>query len=398
MRILLGADSFYPYISGVSITTLNLASYLSAQGHEVVVIAPSKNRRNYKENFDHGFQVWRVGSIPNPFRKDLRMGVYKRRQLRGFIASWQPDIIHLQDPGSIGLALLGPAKSQMVPIVISHHFTLDFVLSYLRFLRPAHTYVRKSLSSALIRFYNSCQHIICPSLTVKQELLAMGLKRPVTVVSNGVNLERFFNEKPSCDISTKYNLPDEPLVLYVGRLAKEKNIATLITAIPLILKRVNAHFVFCGGGELLEDLRKMTDQMDLSAHVSFLGPIDYQSPDLPRIYRSASCFAIPAVMESQSIVTLEAMASGLPIVAAQAGALPELVSDGHNGFLFTPGNSEELAEKICRLLEDPRLGQTMGQRSIMKVVQHEISSSLQIIENIYQEVLESALVKASKLG
>ncbi|KUG02901.1 glycosyltransferase [hydrocarbon metagenome] len=398
MRILIGADSFYPYISGVSVTTLNLASYLSAQGHEVVVIAPSKNRRNYKENFDRGFLVWRVGSIPNPFRKDLRMGVYKWRQLRGFIASWNPDIIHLQDPGSIGLALLGPAKAQMVPIIVSHHFTLDFVLSYLRFLRPAHTYVRKSLSSALIRFYNSCQHIVCPSQMVKQELLDLGLKKPVTVVSNGVNLDRFINDESNDDIRSRYDLPKEPLVLYVGRIAKEKNIETLIRSIPLVLGRVKAHFVLCGGGELVEDFSRLIERMGLSDNVSFLGQIDYQSSDLPQIYRSAACFAIPAKMETQSIVTLEAMASGLPIVAARAGALPELVADGDNGFLFNPGDSEELAKKICRLLEDDNLSQAMGQRSIVKVVQHEINSSLQIIEEIYYEVVNNAVVKASKLG
>ncbi len=398
MRILIGADSFYPYISGVSVSTLNLASYLSAQGHEVVVIAPSKNRRNYKENFDRGFLVWRVGSVPNPFRKDLRMGVYRWRQLRGFIASWNPDIIHLQDPGSIGLALLGPAKAQMVPIIISHHFTLDFVLSYLRFLRPAHTYVRKSLSSALIRFYNSCQHIVCPSQMVKQELLGLGLKKPVTVVSNGVNLERFINQESEEDIRFRYSLPEGPLVLYVGRLAKEKNLETLIRSIPLVLNRVKAHFVFCGSGELTEDCRKLAERMGLSHNVSFLGPIDYQSSDLPKIYRSAACFAIPAKMETQSIVTLEAMASGLPIVAARAGALPELVADGDNGYLFRPGDSKQLADKICRLLEDQDLNMTMGQRSVTKVLQHEINSSLQKIEKIYFEVAKNAVVKASRLG
>ncbi len=398
MRILIGADSFYPYISGVSVTTLNLASYLAAQGHEVVVIAPSKNRRNYKENSDKGFLVWRVGSIPNPFRKDLRMGVYRWRHLRGFIASWNPDVIHVQDPGSIGLALLGPAKSQLVPVVISHHFTMDFVLSYLKFLRPAHTYVRKSLSSALIRYYNSCQHVICPSQMVKKELLGLGITQPVTVVSNGVNLERFINHRSPGEIRTKYNLPDEPLVLYVGRIAKEKNIETLMHSIPLVLARVNAHFVLCGGGELVADFKRMAEKMGLSHNVSFLGPIDYQSSDLPQIYGSAACFAIPAKMETQSIVTLEAMASGLPIIAARAGALPELVTDGDNGFLFTPGDSKELADKICRLLEDDNLSQAMGQRSIIKVVQHEVNTSLQIIERIYYEVLNNAMVKSSNLG
>ncbi|MDH7479160.1 MAG: glycosyltransferase [Syntrophomonadaceae bacterium] len=388
MRIVIGSESFYPNISGVSVTTFNLASYLAGKGHQVVVIAPSPSRHGYRERFPEDFTVWRIGSVPNIFRKGFRVTVYPWRQVQRLLAEFRPEVIHLQDPTSIGSALLRAARGLGLPVVTSHHFTFEYVLAYLWFLKPLHPFLLHQLSRRMVNFYNCCQQVICPSETVKRELLDIGLKTPVATISNGVNLSRFFSYQPAHYLRAIYRLPAVPLVLYVGRMDLEKNIETLLEAVPRVLERNRAHFVLCGSGNRVNRLKKQVEKKGLAEQVSFLGPFDFRSPELPGIYQLASLFVIPSGIESQSMVTLEAMACGLPVVAARGGALPELVADGDNGFLFLPDNPAEMAEKINLLLENGELRRVMGQRSLEKAVQHDLEGSLARIEAIYYRVVE----------
>ncbi len=390
MRVVIGSESFYPNISGVSVTAFNLASYLADKGHEVHIIAPSPGRRSYREKFPNGFTVWRISSVSNLFRKGFRVTVYPYTRVRKVVAALRPDIIHLQDPACIGCTLLREGRRKNIPIVLSHHFTLDYVLTYLWFLKPVHGFLQRRLTKAMIDFYNCCQYVICPSNTVKEQLLEAGLKTAVSAVSNGVNLDRFFAYESPLSIRAALRLPPHPIVLYVGRMDPEKNLDTLITAMPLVLARHKAHFLLCGGGNSLEALKKRVEKEELSKYVTFYGPLEYQSKLLPKIYQLASCFVITSGMETQSIVTLEAMASGLPVIAARAGALPELVDDGGNGFLFRFEDARDLASKIGILLENKELRQRMGQRSLEKVVQHNLNESLSRIEAIYGEVVSRA--------
>ncbi|ACA60553.1 glycosyltransferase [Candidatus Desulforudis audaxviator] len=388
MKVVIGSESFYPNVSGVAVTTMNLASHLAGKGHEVTVIVPSPSRQSYQERLADGLTVQRIGSFPNPFRRDFRVTFFPRALVGRILDQCTPDIIHLQDPASIGCALLSEAGKRRIPVVISHHFTLDYVLAYLWFLKPVHGPLRRWLTSRMIRFYNSCRYVITPSQTVMCQLELAGLKTRTKVISNGVDLNRFFAYEPPSSIRAALQLPNQPIVLYVGRIDPEKSLDTLIRAIPIVLARHKVHFVLCGGGNLLEALKKQLRKNGLTNSVTLMGPLEYHSELLPRIYQLATCFVIPSGMETQSIVTLEAMASGLPVVAARAAALPELVVDGDNGLLFRFGDDQDLAAKINLLLEDEEMRRQMGRRSLENVVRHELERSLNQIEAIYNEVVE----------
>jgi glycosyltransferase involved in cell wall biosynthesis len=388
MKVVIGSESFYPNISGVAVTTMNLASHLAGRGYEVTIIAPSPGRRSYREQLAEGLAVERISSFPNPFRKGFRVTFFPRALVGQILDQCSPDVIHLQDPTSIGCALLSEAEKRGIPVVISHHFTIDYVLAYLRFLKPFHGPLRRWLTRRTNRFYNSCRYVITPSKTVKNQLESAGLKTRIKVVSNGVDLNRFFAYEPPSGIRAALHLPNHPIVLYVGRIDPEKSLDTLIRAVPIVLARHRAHFVLCGGGNLLEALRKRLRQERLTDSVTLLGPLDHDSELLPRIYQLAACFVIPSGMETQSIVTLEAMASGLPVVAARAAALPELVADGDNGLLFRFGDEQDLAAKINLLLEDEEMRRLMGRRSLENVVRHELQQNLARIEVVYDELVE----------
>ncbi|MEN6390491.1 MAG: glycosyltransferase [Syntrophomonas sp.] len=384
MRILIGSESFYPNVSGVAVTARNLASYLAYRGHQVAVLAPSIRPANGHEIYPEGFSVYRFSSIRNPFRKGFRVTMHPYKKILGIVRAWKPDVIHLQDPASICSCLAKAARQCGVPVVISHHFTLDYIMSYLNLLKPLQNYSNAQLTRYFKDFYNRCQYVVCPSELVKDWLISVGVTTPVMVVSNGVNLKRFYSYEAPNSTRTSLGLPNLPIILYVGRIDREKSLDTLLKAAPTILNKRPAHFVFCGGGSLLERLKKQTARSGLADYITFCGQLDHQDETLPRIYQLANCFVIPSCCETQSIVTLEAMAAGLPIVAAAAGALPELVANGENGYLFRPGDHHDLAGKVGLILDNPALAQQMGMHSIELVLKHDINLNMQQIEHIYE--------------
>ena len=390
MRILIGSESFYPSISGVAVTAWNLAAYLASHGHQVAVLAPSTRLADGYESYPEGFSVYRFLSVPNPFRKGFRVTMRPYKRILRTVKEWRPDLVHLEDPTSICSCLARAAEQCGVPIVISHHFSLDYILSYIRFLKPLHDYSRQQLTRLLTDFYNRCDYVLCPSALVAEWLTEIGVHVPMKTISNGVNLQRFFAYESPPAVRSTLGLPDIPIVLYVGRIDQDKHLDTLLESVPLVLQDHSACFVLCGGGNLLERLHKGIIQAGLKDRVIFLGPLDHNHDDLPRLYQLAACFIMPSCIETQSIVTMEAMAAGLPVVAANSGALPELVSEGENGFLFRPGDPVDLAAKVNLILDNPEMARRMGYRSLQKIHDHDINLNMRQVVEVYERVVLNA--------
>jgi len=387
MKIIIGSESFTPNISGVAISTELLAENLSKIGHEIYVFSPSETYRTDWEKYKK-FQILRLKSIPNPFRKGFRVAALSKKDIAKAVERIKPDVIHLQGPTSICSGLKAIAKRKKIPLVIINHFSLDYVISYLRWLKPIHPIIKKILTAYLVKFYNSCDEVICPTETVKQELSKWGIKTPITAISNGVDLARFFSYSSPVSIRLKFHLPMNPIVLYVGRIDKDKSIEVLMKAMPKVIKETNAHFVIAGIGDELPKIKKMAEEMGMEQVIHFLGRVDHQSSDLEEIYQISTVFAIPSAIETQSIVTLEAMAAGLPIVAANAGALPELVKNGENGYLFKPGDSDLMAKDIITILSDEKLIEKMKKRSLEIISDHQASKSFEKVEEVYEKVIQ----------
>jgi len=388
MKIIIGSESFAPNISGVATVTELLATNLAKDGNEVWVFAPSENYKTYKDKSFKDFAVWRFNSFPNPFRKDFRFAAFSQQEIFRFTREIQPDLIHLQDPVGISSQLSRAARRQKIPVVISNHFSLDYVTSYFRWLKPFHPEIRIFMRAYLKRFYNRCNYIICPTETVKKELVAWGVNRPISAVSNGIDLDRFFEYFDLSEFFDKYHLPPNKKVLYVGRLDKDKNVDVLIDCIPGVLQKTNAHFVIVGDGSELDKFKKTVEKMGIGHAVSFLGWIDNKSEDYLQVFESASVFVITSKIETQSIVTMEAMAAGLPVIGADAGALPELIKSNCNGHLFCPDNSEDLAKKINKVLSDSKLQKKMSAESLRLITSHEIKKSFYKINEIYDKVIK----------
>jgi len=182
----------------------------------------------------------------------------------------------------------------------------------------------------------------------------------------------------------RLNLPDKPLILYTGRINQEKNVDVLVKAIPSVLKKVDAHFLFCGSGGLKPEIMKLTQQLGVDAHTTFIDFLDWA--DYPNIFTLADVFVMPAESELQSIVTLEAIATGVPPVVVNKGAVPELAS-AQNGLVFEPQDSKQLAKNIITILSDTELRNTMKTNSLRLSQQHSMSTVSTQYEQVYEKVL-----------
>ena len=395
MKIILAAESFLPNISGVSVVTDTLANNLVKAGHSAHVFCPGDENKTYRDKAFQNYPVIRFRSIKNPFRQGFRITSTSKKELRKMVEEIGPDLIHLQDVATIGTMLRDIGNELGIPVILTNHFSLEFALSYVKFgwLRP----ISKSLLiDYLVRFHNKCDLVITPTETIAKQIRSWGVKTPVLGISNGILHSRFLvnlGKEYIDNFKKRFHLPENKIVLYTGRIDKDKSVDIIIKAVPDVVKETNAHFVFAGTGDLIPVMEGLAEKLDVRKDVTFLGKLDKESTDFVALYKSANVFTIASLIETQSLVTLEAMSAGLPIVAVNFNALPELVKNGENGFLFYPGKSKELAKRLIEILKNDELAAKMGKRSVELSAKHEMSKAFDHLLLVYREV-----IKQKKIG
>ena len=382
MRVLIATLSYKPNISGVAVSVELLTKYLVEQGHQVFIVAPAQNLKNsVARDPTNGATVYRVRSIPNPIRRGFYLPVFTGAITERIFQEVKPDIIHVHDPLAMSRYFQESGRRRGVPTVVSIHFTFEYIGAYMpRLLRPM---LLEKERRKYIRFYNQCQAVITPSRSVISYWRRMGIKRPIFALSNGVDIERFFSFLPPEQTRKNYRLPNLPLILYLGRLDKDKAIDVLIKAVKEVSSAVRCHLVLVGGGDKRKKLSRLIKRLSLGSGVTFTGPIPHSSLDLVALYQAADIFVMPSAIETQSITTLEAMATGKPVIAANAGALPELIADGRNGLLFAPGDSNDLAKKLITLVRDKPLQERLSEAAVVTATEHELRKSLRLFVELY---------------
>jgi len=389
MRLLFGADTYYPSVNGPSYFTQRLAAGLQQRDHEVHVICPSQSMRSTITQ--HGFVVMHgIASLPVPLYPALRFSplpfVYNR--ILSAVKRIQPDVIHIQNHFFIGRALTGIAQKLSIPIVATNHFMPENIMFHLQFLSERHRRaVNNWLWRDLRRVYNRIETITAPSPVAVEILKDKGITGTVTAISCGIDLELFNPRQKGGLIKYKYNLPLLPTYMYLGRLDKEKHIDELIKALPLVRRKVDAQLVIAGSGQLRAQLVELAKREHVYDNVVFTGFIN--DDDLPRVYAACDVFCNAGTAELQSIVTLEAMATGKPVIAANAMALPDLVHNGVNGYTFDPGDIQTLATRLIELLTDQTKREAMGQKSLEIVARHDIQQTITAYEQLYKAAIEN---------
>jgi glycosyltransferase involved in cell wall biosynthesis len=386
MKILLATESYYPNIDGGAIAQHNLVTELKKLGHDVNVLAPGNHFKNYTEEIN-GVNVYRTRSITLPFYMNnrYRFSPFPLFRVNKIIKNLKPDVVQICSPYPIGCCAYLVARKNNVPVLSSIHILPENMLS--PFLKSRYYgKLEKRLWSYLVYFFNLADWITIPTETGAKMFTDHGLKNKITPISNGVNTEVFKPDNDGRYLRDRYKLPAENVIIYTGRISQEKNLDVLINAIPFVINEINAHFLFVGsGGEYKNKLLSLVDKLNVDKHTTFTDFLDWQ--DYPNIYSIADLFTLPAESELQSIVTLEALASGLPVVVVNKGAIPELANYG-NGFVFEPRNSEEMASKIVKILCDENLKKQMGTKSLGSIKKHNLKSVALQYAEIYEKVIK----------
>ncbi|MGH8794613.1 MAG: glycosyltransferase [Stackebrandtia sp.] len=389
-RVLISADTYPPDVNGAAYFTHRLAVGLAARGNDVHVMCPSDFGPASEEIRD-GVTVHRVRSYPIPKHPEVRLvlpGAAKAAAYR-ILRQVDPEVVHIQGHFPVSRACLAAAERAGVPAVATNHFMPDNLTHHL----PAPNRVRRWIATAAwkdaARVFARADHVTTPTPLAAETFAAGGFDGDIEPVSCGIDLSRFRPRTgAAAPLRTEFGLPDRTTVLYVGRLDEEKHIDELVRAMPALRRHVDAQLVIAGIGPQREALAALAADLGISAYVHMLGFVP--DDELPRLYQAADVFGIAGVAELQSIVTLEAMSSGLPVVAADAVALPHLVRDGYNGYLFNPGDVEGLAKRLRAILVKPGEVAAMGRASREMAAVHDESFSLARFEQIYARLATPA--------
>lgn len=382
MRIVIVTEQYLPMVGGVSTVTLNLSQDLAASGHQIWVVAPSEGR--YDERREQGkVHVHRFSSFEWPTYDGQRIVFPPVAPLRRLLRTVRPDIVHIHSPLVLGnLAQLLAAASHLAVIGTNHYMPVNVAptLSNDPLLGKS---FRAMTYSYLVSFYNRCDFVTAPTATALDLLKRHGLRAPSRPISNGIDLRRFTPKPRDEALRRALGLPsDRPLIIYVSRLSEEKRVNVLLDAMAQL--REPTHLAIGGSGPARRVLEEQAADLGIADRVTFLGHVPDEQ--LVPLYRLGDIFAMPSIAELQSLATMESMALGLPVVAANEGALPELVHDGVNGFLFAPDDSAALADRLARLAANPVLRRQMSVRSLEIVASHDRRHILDEWQQLYAEV------------
>jgi 1,2-diacylglycerol 3-alpha-glucosyltransferase len=384
MRIAYLTQSYPPMISGAALVVERLAKSMAEREHQVLVIAASDKNYPYA-SYQENLTILHLKSIHNPLRVGQRFLLYPRLKILQALREFFPNIIHTHEPLLMSQLGLEYADSTDIPILLTVHQIPSFAASYL----PNVTGIRSVSESLLWAYARRMQRrftsVITPSHTVSDLVTRMTGIQPTTI-SNGISLETFHPYLSSDDNTTlrkRLHLPPQvPVILHVGRLDIDKNVERVVQAAAQAMQQTDAHLLIVGDGSQRHTLMKMCETLKIADRVHFPGYLTLQE-GLPEIYRLASLFVTASEIEVQSLVLLEAIASGLPIAAVRATFVPEIVHDRVNGFLVESGDIQGLANTISTLLKNPRQGCEMGKISRRLAETHDIHISVDLHEQFY---------------
>ncbi|WP_341579084.1 glycosyltransferase [Microbacterium schleiferi] len=378
--ILIGADTFFPDVNGASRFTQDHAVRLARRGHDVHVVAPATNTRSLSrtEVFDgQQITVHRLRSVKWPLHDWLRVTPpwEVRAQARRILLNLAPAVVHLQSFIDIGRGLAYEAHKLGVPIVATNHVMPDNIVEFSGLPERFHPRLTKYGWNLATKVYSKADIVTSPTATAARYLEAQTSLLDVIPVSCGIDVDRF---------TPKQTRPVENRVLFVGRLDPEKNLATLLTAFSLIPTELHARLDIVGSGSERSRLQEHAQALGITDKVTFHGYVG--DDQLTDIHRRATVFVMPSTAELQSIATLEAMASGTPVILADAMALPHLVTSGREGYLVHPRNAREFADRIERLLRlEPEMYMRMSEAALATARTHDALTVTAQYEQLYRQ-------------
>src|SRR3989344_1728936 len=375
MRIGFFTDGFLPQPNGVATSVFESAKELERRGHEVIIVAPK-----YPGYVDSDLNVVRLTSLKVLSRPEIRMALHLPDKSLRRVLGMDFDIIHGHGGGTITLIGWETARLKGIPFVVTYHTLWNRYTHY--FLKGKVT--PKMIERATKIFGNRIDHLIAPAERVLAELKSYGVKKPITVIPSGIDVEKFYNAK-SCLLRKITGIKKDPILLFVGRLGKEKSVDFIIRSFALVLKDNRAsQLVIIGDGPEKRKLESLSRRLGVSKKTHFLG--EEKNEETPNVYKDADVFVFSSTTETQGMVVPEALASGVPVVAIDDPAF-ECIKNGENGFLV-PKDKREFALKILSILENKELRKSLSEKAVELSESFSVGKTVDALESIYYGLLD----------
>lgn len=379
MKIGIFTDSFRPYTSGVVRSIELFSREFSERGHEIYIFGPDYPLLNPQK--EQG--VFRFISVPWPTMPEFSLPVPISAQLGSTIKKIGLDVIHTHSPFLLGRLGARAARRYKLPLLFTFHTLYEQYVHYFPFAEKTSKQVVQTIAR---NYCNRCNTVVAPSQMVVNYLQRIGVDAPLVTIPTGVDLGEFTNLDPNW-LRKNYNIEeDQKILLFVGRLGKEKNVTFLLKAFQSVLgKYPTCHLVLVGKGPQESYLRNLCRTMGIENRVTFTGVLPRH--EIVHCYASADIFVFPSVTETQGLVIGEAKATSLPVVAIRAYGPAEMVSDGEDGILTDP-NIASFSNATLELLENQELYNRMSSHANKNVAYISSSYCAERMLEVYEDLIE----------
>lgn len=378
VRVAFVTECYHPVRNGIVSVIDTLTEQLQKRGYEVLIIAP-----NHPQADKDAPWVVRVPSLPNPFYPDYPIAVPWARQLPQALDAFKPDIVHTHSFMWLSRMALKGSKQRGIPVVTTYH---TLVTEYLHYAPLPRWLSKPFVTHWSASFCNACEVVIIVSPLAEPLLRSFGVTRPIHFIPTGVDADRF-GKGDGFRIRKELGIPTVATVLlYVGRIAKEKNIDFLLDALaPVLAERPRTYLVLVGEGPEMAAMKAKAQRMPGGNQVLFVG--SRPRNEIPNFHAAADLFVFASVTEMQGLAVAEAMMSGLPVVAVGEGGIRFFIKDGEIGFL-TPQDKIGFANAVRTLLDKPHLRMAMGERAGAYARNtFSLETCINKLETVYRQVL-----------
>ena len=394
MRILFATDTYPPQVNGVSVVTAISVEGLTRRGWECAVVAPhypeSRGTAVFGEDHDGaqrvaGETLTTIPSTPLPVYPDIRLSLPSPWRVRRAIAEFKPDLVHCVTEFIIGRMAMRDAVARGIPTTSSYH--TDFARYMASYGVP---WLREPVMRSIVKFHQRARRTYTPGGPARDDLAARGINH-VEVWGRGVDIGVFHPLKRDAELRTRLGLDGKFVFLHVGRLAAEKGAHAIVDAYAEAVKRLppdSTRLVIAGEGPERAALERSAPP-----GTRFLGFIDRKQA-LPALYASCDAFCFASTTETLGLVILEAMACGLPVVAAPAGGVADHLRDGENGIAYPANDVSAFAAAMVRMATDSALRERLAVAARATAEGLSWESELDRLDASYREVLAMAAPRA----
>lgn len=371
-------NTYFPVVSGVVRSVSHFHRALTEMGHNVFVFAQHASDYEDKDPF-----IFRYPSLDLPLQ-NYPLTIPMSGFIDKLLPSLKLNVIHAHHPTLLGQVAAKKATEFGIPLIFTHHTRYQ---EYSHYIALPQELVKDVIERWLAEYMSQCQHIIVPSESI-QHMLAetYGITDRVTVLPTGIDLTPYETADSSL-IRNQKQWGTDKVLMSIGRLAEEKNWSTLLKAVQLVMnQQSNIRLVILGDGPLREDLKAQAEELGIANRVEFTGIVPFDA--IPGYLKSADLFCFASITETQGLVTLEALAAGLPVVAVDASGTRDVVEDGVEG-LLTANDSLALSKALERILNDKTLYHQFQQNTKAKAQKFDLKTlSLQLVEVYHQAIAD----------